>query len=178
MKESSRLWNELNMAKQYTSNIAKYISRQRQTNEIVDVIIVSLSIISIAGYYIQEWIPIIGVIICLVWKYAKKIMPLFRQDDKDLAELDALHTFYESYANRLEHFWYLHITGQIDDKVLMSLFFREKESEANKKSKLNTLLKKINKTDNIESQQETEEYLNQVYKSDESNEQQSESNPI
>ena len=94
-------------------------------------------------------------------------MPLFRQDDKDLAELDALHTFYESYFNRLEHFWYLHITNQINDKVLMSLFFREKESEANKKAKLNGLLKKIKKTDNTESQQETEEYLNQVYKSNE-----------
>ena len=172
MKESSRIWNELNMAKQYTSNIAKYTSRQRQTNEIIDVAIISLSIISIGGYYIHEWFPIIGIIISLVWKYAKKIIPFFRQDDKDLAELDALHTFYESYANRLEHLWYLHITNQIEDKVLMSLFFREKESEANKKSKLNELLKKINETDNIESQQETEEYLNQVYKSDESNEQQ------
>lgn len=175
MKESSRIWNELNMAKQYTSNTAKYTSRQRHTNEIIDVIIVSLSIISIGGYYIHEWIPIIGVIIGLVWKYAKKIIPFFRQDDKDLAELDALHTFYESYANRLEHFWYLHKTEQIDDKVLMCLFFREKESEANKKAKLNRLLKKINESDNLESQQETEEYLNQVYKSDESNEQESES---
>lgn len=116
------------MAKQYTSNIAKYTSHQRQANEIVDVIIVSLSIISIAGYYIQEWIPIIGVIICLLWKYAKKIMSLFRQDNKDLAELDALHTFYESYANRLEHFWYLHITGQIDDKRCLCLCFFEKKS--------------------------------------------------
>ena len=175
MKESSRLWNELNMAKQYTSNIAKYISRQRQTNEIIDLIIVSLSIISVVGYYIYEWIPIIGIIISLVWKYAKKIIPFFRQEDKDLSELDALHTFYESYVNRLEHFWYLHITGQIDDKVLMSLFFREKESEANKKAKLNGLLKKIKESDNIESQQETEEYLNQVYKSYEINEQESES---
>ena len=63
----------------------------------------------------------------------------------------------------------------------MSLFFREKESEANKKAKLNGLLKKINETDNNESQQETEEYLNLVYnKSEESNEQESksESNPI
>lgn len=167
MKESSRIWNELNMAKQYTSNIAKYTSRQRQVNEIIDIIIVLLSIISIGGYYIYTWIPIIGVIIGLVWKYAKKIIPFFRQDDKDLAELDALHTFYESYFNRLEHFWYLHITNQINDKVLMSLFFREKESEANKKAKLNGLLKKIKKTDNTESQQETEEYLNQVYKSNE-----------
>ena len=173
MKESSRIWNELNMAKQYTSNIAKYTSRQRQTNEIIDVIIVSLSILSIAGFYIQNWIPIIGVVISLVWKYAKKIIPFFRQDDKDLVELDALHTFYESYVNRLEHFWYLHITEQIDDKVLMSLFFREKESEANKKANLNVLLKKINESDNKEAQQETEEYLNQVYKSDESNEQES-----
>lgn len=180
MKVSSRIWYELNMAKQYTFNIAKYTSRQRQANEIIDVIIVSLSIISIACYYIQEWIPIIGVIISLVWKYAKKIIPFFRQDDKELAELDALHTFYESYVNRLEHFWYLHITNQIDDNVLMSLFFREKESEANKKANLNGLLKKINETDNTESQQETEEYLNQVYTSEESNEQESESesNPI
>jgi hypothetical protein len=69
-------------------------------------------------------------------KRLTQIMPLFRQDDKDLAELDALHAFYESYTNRLEHFWYLYITGQIDDKVLMSLFFREKESEANKKSEM------------------------------------------
>ena len=175
MKESSRIWNELNMAKQYTSNIAKYTSRQRQTNEIIDLIIVSLSIISVVGYYIYEWIPIIGIIISLVWKYAKKIIPFFRQEDKDLSELDALHTFYESYVNRLEHFWYLHITNQIDDKVLMSLFFREKESEANKKAKLNGLLKKIKESDNVESQQETEEYLNQVYKSDEINEQESES---
>lgn len=175
MKESSRIWNELNMAKQYTSNIAKYTSRQRQTNEIIDLIIVSLSIISVVGYYIYEWIPIIGIIISLVWKYAKKIIPFFRQEDKDLSELDALHTFYESYANRLEHFWYLHITNQIDDKVLMSLFFREKESEANKKAKLNGLLKKIKESDNIESQQETEEYLNQVYKSNKINEQESES---
>lgn len=174
MKESSRIWNELNMAKQYTSNIAKYTSRQRHTNEIIDVVIVSLSIISIGGYYIYQWIPIIGVIISLVWKYAKKIIPFFRQDDKDMVELDALHTFYESYVNRLEHLWYLHITNQIEDKVLMSLFFREKESEANKKAKLNGLLKKINELDNLESQQETEEYLNQVYKSDESNEQESE----
>ena len=173
MKESSRIWNELNMAKQYTSNIAKYTSRQRQTNEIIDLIIVSLSIISVVGYYIYEWIPIIGIIISLVWKYAKKIIPFFRQEDKDLSELDALHTFYESYVNRLEHFWYLHITNQIDDEVLMSLFFRE--SEANKKAKLNGLLKKIKESDNIESQQETEEYLNQVYKSDEINEQESES---
>ena len=175
MKESSRIWNELNMAKQYTSNIAKYTSRQRQTNEIIDLIIVSLSIISVVGYYIYEWIPIIGIIISLVWKYAKKIIPFFRQEDRDLSELDALHTFYESYVNRLEHFWYLHITNQIDDKVLMSLFFREKESEANKKAKLNGLLKKIKESDNIESQQETEEYLNQVYKSYEINEQESES---
>lgn len=174
MKESSRIWNELNMAKQYTSNIAKYTSRQRQTNEIIDLIIVSLSIISVVGYYIYEWIPIIGIIISLVWKYAKKIIPFFRQEDRDLSELDALHTFYESYVNRLEHFWYLHITNQIDDKVLMSLFFREKESEANKKAKLNGLLKKIKESDNIESQQETEEYLNQVYKSYEINEQESE----
>lgn len=107
MKESSRIWNELNMAKQYTSNITKYISRQRQTNEIIDLIIVSLSIISIVGYYIYEWIPIIGIIISLVWKYAKKIIPFFRQEDKDLSELDALHTFYESHVNQLEQFWYL-----------------------------------------------------------------------
>lgn len=56
----------------------------------------------------------------------------------------------------------------------MSLFFREKESEANKKAKFNGLLKKIKESDNIESQQETEEYLNQVYKSYEINEQESE----
>ena len=130
MKESSRIWNELNMAKQYTSNIAKYTSRQRQTNEIIDVIIVSLSILSIAGFYIQKWIPIIGVIISLVWKYTKKIIPFFRQDDKDLAELDSLHTFYESYVNRLEHFWYLHITEQIDDKVLMSAPEKQYETPA------------------------------------------------
>lgn len=175
MKESSRIWYELNVAKQYTSNIAKYTSRQRQTNEIIDVIIVSLSIISIGGFYIYEWIPVIGIIISLVWKYAKKVIPFFRQDDKDLVVLDELHTFYESYVNRLEDFWYLHKTEQIDDKVLMSLFFREKESEANRKAKLNGLLKKIKESDNIESQQETEEYLNIVYKTDESNEQESES---
>lgn len=175
MNERSRIWNELNMAKQYTSNIAKYTSRQRQTNEIIDVIIVSLSVISIGGYYLYEWIPIIGIIISLVWKYAKKIIPFFRQDDKDLVELDALHSFYESYFNRLEHFWYLHDTNQIDNKVLMALFFREKESEANKKAKLNELLKKINESDNIESQQEAEEYFKQVHKSNESNEQESES---
>lgn len=110
-----------------------------------------------------------------MWKYAKKIIPFFRQEDKDLSELNALHTFYESYVNRLEQFWYLHITNQINEKVLMSLFFREKESEANKKAKLNGLLKKIKESDNIESQQETEEYLNQVYKSYEINEQESES---
>lgn len=57
------------MAKQYTSNIAKYISRQRQTNEIIDLIIVSLSIISVVWYYIYEWIPIIGIIISLVCLY-------------------------------------------------------------------------------------------------------------
>lgn len=178
MKESSRIWNELNMAKQYSTNIAKYVSRQRQSNQIIDLIIVSLSIISIGGYYMYKWAPILGIILSLVWKYAKKIIPFFRQDDKDLSELDALHTFYESYVNRLEHFWYLHITEQIDDKVLMSLFFREKESEANKKAKLNELLKKINELDNIESQNETEEYLNQVYKSDESNGEESEQHPL
>lgn len=175
MKESNRIWYELNLAKQYTANIAKYTSRQRQTNEIIDVIVVSLSIISIGGYYIYEWIPIVGVTISLVWKYAMKIIPFFRQDDKELVELDALHTFYESYVNRLEHFWYLHITSQIDDKVLMSLFFIEKESEANKRAKLNRLLKKINESDNTESQQESEEYFNIVYKSDESDEQESKS---
>ena len=77
MKESSRIWNELNMAKQYTANIAKYTSRQRHINEIIDVTIVSLSIISIGGYYFYKWIPIIGVIMGLVWKYAKKLIPFF-----------------------------------------------------------------------------------------------------
>ena len=169
MKESSRIWNELVMAKHYTLCIAKYTSRQRKINQWVDMIIVSLSILSIAGYYFQEWIPIVGIIIGLIWQYAKNIIPFFKQSEEDLIELDELLTFYESYVNRLEHFWYLHMNGKIDDDVLMSLFFREKESEANKKAILNRLQKSINKSDSDETQHEAEEYFNQVYKSDEQN---------
>ena len=84
--------------------------------------------------------------------------------------MDALHTFYESYFNRLEHFWYLHYNKKIDDDVLMSLFFREKESEASKKALLNKLQKEIKQSDSEETQREAEEYLNQVFKSYEADE--------
>ena len=50
-------------------------------------------------------------------------------------------------------------------EVLMSLFFREKESEANKKALLNKLQKKIKNSDSEDTQREAEEYLNQVFKS-------------
>lgn len=165
MKESSRIWNELVMAKHYTLCISKYTSRQRKINQWVDIVIVSLSILSIVGYYFHPCIPIGGVVITLIWKYAKSIFPFFKQSEKELTELDALHTFYESYLNRLEHFWYLQYNSKIDDDVLMSLFFREKESEANKKALLNKLQKKIKNSDSEDTQREAEEYLNQVFKS-------------
>lgn len=169
MKVSSRIWNEINMAKENTSSIAKYTNRRRQTNQWVDILVITVSIVSVAFYKMQSWSPIVGVLVWLVWKYATNVFPCFKQSKEELVELDALHTFYESYYNRLEHFWYLHQTGKIDEGVLMSLFFREKESEATKRPLLNRLQKSLNSSDIRESQQEADEYFNQVYNSNETN---------
>lgn len=158
------------MAKHYTLCISKYTSRQRKINQWIDIAIVSLSVISIPVYYLWNGAPILGVILTLIWKYSQSIIPFFKQCEEDLTELDALHTFYESYFNRLEHFWYLHYNKKIDDDVLMSLFFREKESEASKKALLNKLQKEIKQSDSEETQREAEEYLNQVFKSYEADE--------
>ena len=78
MKESSRIWNELVMAKHYALSIAKYTSRQRKTNRIIDLIVVIMSLITIPLYMCKSWIPIIGVIISISWKYANKIIPPFQ----------------------------------------------------------------------------------------------------
>lgn len=164
MKESSRIWNELVMAKQYTLCIAKYTSRQRKINRYVDLCVVVFIIATIALFPFFNWCPILGASIGLIWKYATHILPLFKQDEKDLAVLDDLHTFYESYYNRLEHLWYLLINAKLSEEVLMSLFFREKESEANKKATLNRLQQGLNKLDIEETQREAEEYINQVFK--------------
>lgn len=169
MKVSSRIWNEINMAKEYTSCIAKYTTRQRQTNQWVDIFVITVSIISIVFYKLRPWSPIVGVLLFLVWKYATCVFPYFKQSKEELIELDALHTFYESYYNRLEHFWYLYQVHKIDEEVLMSLFFREKESEATKRPLLNKLQKSLNKSDIKESHQEADEYFNQVYNLNESN---------
>ncbi len=73
MKVSSRIWNEINMAKEYTSSIAKYTNRQRQTNQWVDILVITVSIVSVAFYNMQSWSPIVGVLVWLVWKYATNV---------------------------------------------------------------------------------------------------------
>ena len=93
----------------------------------------------------------------------KSVLPNFVQGESELSSLDVLADFYNKYMNSLENIWYRFDHDIIDEKQAMDEFFKLKETECDKMSQMNRLVRNISKRFQRKIDEEAETYIDRVY---------------
>ena len=100
---------------------------------------------------------------------AKAIFPSLIQKEEELSSLDVISDFYVAYMMNLEHLYYNYQNKlfdkeiDINDHLAAEHFFKLKESECEKQSRMNKLLRKISTKNHARFNKDATDYVNRVY---------------
>lgn len=167
----NRIWEELKQAKANIICVQKYTDKRRAYNRWYNAFIaVTASIGAIASVKYAIIAQISSVLIGGV-SIIKSILPAFIQGETELSSLDVLADFYNKYMNSLENIWYRFDHDIITEEEAMKEFFELKQTECDKQSQLNRLVRNISKKFQKKIDEEATIYINSVYYERETEEQ-------
>lgn len=163
MNARNRIWEELKQTKANILCAQMYTDRKRLWNRRYNATIAILAGFGALGFAINEYIPFITSLLVGTFSIIKSLIPTFSQTEAELSEMDAISDFYAKYMNSLEEIWYRLDTGEIKEKEAMDDFFKLKESECDKESKLNRGTRSISKRLQDKVNGKAKQYIDDVY---------------
>lgn len=170
MISRKRIWEEIKQAKANIICIQKYTDERRAYNRYYNGFIAITASAGALGTLLNEHIPLIASILIGLVSIIKSVLPNFIQSESELSSLDVLADFYNKYMNSLEDIWYRYENKITTEKEAMKEFFELKETECDKQSQLNRLVRNISEKFQKEIDKESNKYLKSVYYEDETKE--------
>lgn len=167
----NRIWEELKQAKANIICIQKYTDKRRAYNRWYNALIALTASGGALGSIFNESIPLFTSVGIAFVSIAKSVFPHFLQNETELSSLDVLADFYNKYMNSLENIWYRFDHDIITEKEAMIEFFELKETECEKQSQLNRLVRNISKKFQRKIDEDATIYINNVYYERETEEQ-------
>ncbi|WP_294455720.1 hypothetical protein [uncultured Bacteroides sp.] len=159
----NRIWEELKQAKANIICIQKYTDKRRAYNRWYNFLIALTASVGALGSIFNVNIPLFTSIGIAFASIAKSVFPHFLQNETELSSLDLLADFYNKYMNSLENIWYKFYHNIISEENAMKEFFELKETECEKQSQLNRLVRNISKNLQRKIDEDSTLYINSVY---------------
>ncbi len=159
----NRIWEELKQAKANIICVQKYTDEKRAYNRYYNGFIAVTASAGALGSLLNEHIPFATSILIGFVSIIKSVLPNFVQGESELSSLDVLADFYNKYMNSLENIWYRFDHDIITEEEAMKEFFELKETECDKQSQLNRLVRNISKKFQKKIDEEATMYINSVY---------------
>ena len=159
----NRIWEELKQAKANIICIQKYTDKRRGYNRAYNGFVAITASAGALGTLLNDKVPFIASMLIGFVSIIKSVLPNFVQGESELSSLDVLADFYNKYMNSLENIWYRFDHDIIDEKQAMDEFFKLKETECDKMSQMNRLIRNISTRFQRKINEEAKEYINRVY---------------
>lgn len=169
MSIKNRIWDELFWAKVCILCIQRYTSCHRRYNRWYETFIALTASGGAFGFILNQFAPLCSTLIIGFVSVAKAIYPSLIQKEEELSSLDVISDFYVVYMTHLEHLYYNYQNNLFDkdvdsnDHLAAEQFFKLKESECEKQSRMNKLLRKISDKEHAFLNKEATDYVNRVY---------------
>lgn len=159
----NRIWEELKQAKANIICIQKYTDKRRGYNRAYNGFVAITASAGALGTLLNDKVPFFASMLIGFVSIIKSVLPNFVQGESELSSLDVLADFYNKYMNSLENIWYRFDHDIIDEKQAMDEFFKLKETECDKMSQMNRLVRNISKRFQRKIDEEAATYINRVY---------------
>lgn len=159
----NRIWEELKQAKANIICIQKYTDKRRGYNRAYNGFVAITASAGALGTLLNDKVPFFASMLIGFVSIIKSVLPNFVQGESELSSLDVLADFYNKYMNSLENIWYRFDHDIIDEKQAMDEFFKLKETECDKMSQMNRLVRNISRKLQKKIDDEAETYINRVY---------------
>lgn len=159
----NRIWEELKQAKANIICIQKYTDKRRGYNRAYNGFVAITASAGALGTLLNDKVPFVASMLIGFVSIIKSVLPNFVQGESELSSLDVLADFYNRYMNSLENIWYRFDHDIIDEKQAMDEFFKLKETECDKMSQMNRLVRNISKRFQRKIDEEAATYINRVY---------------
>lgn len=159
----NRIWEELKQAKANIICIQKYTDKRRGYNRAYNGFVAITASAGALGTLLNDKVPFFASMLIGFVSIIKSVLPNFVQGESELSSLDVLADFYNKYMNSLENIWYRFDHDIIDEKQAMDEFFKLKETECDKMSQMNRLVRNISRKFQKKIDDEAETYINRVY---------------
>lgn len=159
----NRIWEELKQAKANIICIQKYTDKRRVYNRAYNGFVAITASAGALGTLLNDKVPLFASMLIGFVSIIKSVLPNFVQGESELSSLDVLADFYNKYMNSLENIWYRFDHDIIDEKQAMDEFFKLKETECDKMSQMNRLVRNISKRFQKKIDEEAIKYINRVY---------------
>lgn len=159
----NRIWEELKQAKANIICIQKYTDKRRGYNRAYNGFVAITASAGALGTLLNDKVPFFASMLIGFVSIIKSVLPNFVQGESELSSLDVLADFYNKYMNSLENIWYRFDHDIIDEKQAMDEFFKLKETECDKMSQMNRLVRNISTRFQRKIDEEAKEYINRVY---------------
>ena len=141
----NRIWEELKQAKANIICIQKYTDKRRGYNRAYNGFVAITASAGALGTLLNDKVPFFASMLIGFVSIIKSVLPNFVQGESELSSLDVLADFYNKYMNSLENIWYRLDHDIINEKQAMDEFFKLKETECDKMSQMNRLVRNISK---------------------------------
>lgn len=159
----NRIWEELKQAKANIICIQKYTDKRRGYNRAYNGFVAITASAGALGTLLNDKVPFFASMLIGFVSIIKSVLPNFVQGESELSSLDVLADFYNKYMNSLENIWYRLDHDIIDEKQAMDEFFKLKETECDKMSQMNRLVRNISTRFQRKIDEQAKEYINRVY---------------
>lgn len=169
MRIKNRIWEELYWAKVSILCIQWYTARHRRYNRWYETFIALTASAGAFGFILNHFAPFVSTLIIGFVSVAKAIFPSIIQKEEELSSLDVISDFYVDYMARLEHLYYLYENQLLDpnnntnDNIAAEKFYNLKDTECDKQSQMNKLVRKIKTKEHDKLNKEATDYVNRVY---------------
>lgn len=159
----NRIWEELKQAKANIICIQKYTDKRRGYNRAYNGFVAITASAGALGTLLNDKVPFFASMLIGFVSIIKSVLPNFVQGESELSSLDVLADFYNKYMNSLENIWYRLDHDIIDEKQAMDEFFKLKETECDKMSQMNRLVRNISERFQKKIDEEAATYIDRVY---------------
>ncbi|SCH27943.1 Uncharacterised protein [uncultured Bacteroides sp.] len=143
--------------------IQKYTDKRRGYNRAYNGFVAITASAGALGTLLNDKVPFFASMLIGFVSIIKSVLPNFVQGESELSSLDVLADFYNKYMNSLENIWYRFDHDIIDEKQAMDEFFKLKETECDKMSQMNRLVRNISTRFQRKIDEQAKEYINRVY---------------
>ncbi len=164
------VWVEMHRIKGYLRQIELYTDRKRNRNRVINIIIIISSIVCAVASFFHEvpyipWISILAALVVAIVTCLKELMPQFIQPERELCELDNIHSFYSTFLDELEHLYIerFDIKSDVNDNIMNERLYQLQKTEGDRVTRINILCRNVTEEEKIKIKDETESYFKAKY---------------